>query len=316
MQQDLRKEKRVVSVKTYSMSWEDAGGLTRAEQLQGLDQSPSGIGAKCPVELQPGTRVYVEGQDGTPAGYCVVRHCNRRGTSYVIGFELEEATKRTVLPDDLPEFYEFLQISPKAEFATIQRVYRFLASRYHPDNKETGDPHKFLLLNQAYRVLSDPIRRSAYDQKIEKKKPGPAPEMQSLDFMDGIEGELNRRLAVLSLLYNRRRSNSDHPQVSLAELEEEMGFPREYLDFTTWYLKAKQYITRADNSDFTLTAVGVDFVEENYTRMPVLQKLLLNKGTPMGNGAGRSNGFHAHETLTLGPADRAPENSEAVGQES
>lgn len=53
-----------------------------------------------------------------------------------------------------------------------------------------------------------------------------------------------------------------------------MGFPREYLDFTTWYLKSKKFITRADNSDFNLTAEGVDFVEANYATTPMLQKLL------------------------------------------
>ena len=53
-----------------------------------------------------------------------------------------------------------------------------------------------------------------------------------------------------------------------------MGFPREYLDFTTWYLKAKQYITMGDNAELTLTAIGVDFVESNSTQIPILHKLL------------------------------------------
>ena len=47
-----------------------------------------------------------------------------------------------------------------------------------------------------------------------------------------------------------------------------MGFPREYLDFTTWYLVKKGYITGADNSDFTLTAEGVDFVETQRGSLP------------------------------------------------
>jgi len=32
---------------------------------------------------------------------------------------------------EIPDYYEFLQISPNAEPATIHRVYRFLASRFH-----------------------------------------------------------------------------------------------------------------------------------------------------------------------------------------
>jgi hypothetical protein len=92
--------------------------------------------------------------------------------------------------------------------------------------------------------------------------------------MDSVAGELNRRLAVLAVLYFRRRTNPLSPEVSLAEIETRMGFPRDYLDFTTWYLQKKGYITRADNSDFTLTAPGVDFVETQRVNIPVLNKLL------------------------------------------
>jgi len=58
------------------------------------------------------------------------------------------------------------------------------------------------------------------------------------------------------------------------DLEKRMGFPRDYLEFTAWYLRNKGYITRADNSDFTLTAEGVDFVETQRMHIPVLGKLL------------------------------------------
>jgi hypothetical protein len=66
------------------------------------------------------------------------------------------------------------------------------------------------------------------------------------------------------------------PEVSLPEIEDRMGFPRDYLDFTTWYLAKKRYITRADNSDFTLTVEGVDFIETQRATIPLLDKLLTN----------------------------------------
>jgi hypothetical protein len=53
-----------------------------------------------------------------------------------------------------------------------------------------------------------------------------------------------------------------------------MGFPRDYLDFTLWYLTKKGYIGKADNAQFTLTADGVDFVESQRGSMPVLNKML------------------------------------------
>jgi hypothetical protein len=53
-----------------------------------------------------------------------------------------------------------------------------------------------------------------------------------------------------------------------------MGVPRDYLEFTTWYVQNKEYITRSDNADFQLTVEGVDFVESQRAINPVLDKLL------------------------------------------
>lgn len=181
------------------------------------------------------------------------------------------------------DFYEFLQISPRADEDTIHRVYRFLAARFHPDNPVSGNVDKFAMLTAAYEVLSNPERRAEYDAQREKKVSQAPPLSSSIDFMDSVAGELNRRLAVLAVLYFRRRANPLNPEVSLAELETRMGFPRDYLDFTTWYLQKKGYITRADNSDFTLTAAGVDFVEMQRANIPVLNKLLTD-GSVLGSG--------------------------------
>jgi curved DNA-binding protein CbpA len=185
----------------------------------------------------------------------------------------------------VPDYYELLQISTNAEPETIHRVYRFLAARFHPDNAETGDASQFFVLKQAYDVLSDPERRAKYDASFQTDVPPAPPLSSSIDFMDNIEGELNRRLAVLAVLYIRRRTNPANPEVSLTEVEVRMGFPRDYLEFTTWYLQKKGYITRADNSAFTLTAEGVDFVETQRANIPVLSKLLTSSAGPSTAGS-------------------------------
>src|SRR5688572_6856085 len=107
----------------------------------------------------------------------------------------------------MPDYYEFLQISPNAEQDTITRVYRYLATRFHPDNPGTGDVDKFITLKNAFEILSDPQRRAEYDstRKLEEV----APLSASVDFMDGIQGELNRRVALLALLYLRRRTRPE-----------------------------------------------------------------------------------------------------------
>lgn len=175
---------------------------------------------------------------------------------------------------DVPDYYELLQISQSAQQETIHRVYRFLASRVHPDNPETGDPEKFFILKEAYDVLSDPERRAVYDSSRQGQEAKTAPLSSSIDFMDSLHGELNRRLAVLAILYIQRRSNGNSPELSFRDIEKRLGFPRDYLEFTTWYLRTKGYIDRADNAAFTITAEGVDFVEAQRASTPLLDKLL------------------------------------------
>lgn len=198
------------------------------------------------------------------------------------------------------DYYEFLQISPNADNETIHRVYRYLAGRLHPDNPESGDSEMFRMLKAAYDTLSNPSKRAEYDAMCRREPKDEKPLSSSIDFMDTVQGELNRRLAVLAVLYFKRRSNPRSPEVSLAEIEARMGFPRDYLDFTTWYLARKGYITKADNSDFTLTAEGVDYIEIQRANLPLLNKLLTDgsgqvgaastarkqqtRGTPAGTG--------------------------------
>jgi hypothetical protein len=173
-----------------------------------------------------------------------------------------------------PDYYEILQISRKAETETIQRVFRIMALRFHPDNPKTGNLERFLVLKRAYEVLSDPDRRAQYDASHATAEPQPLPAFESEAFIYGIEGEMNRRLGVLSLLYHRRRLSEGRAGISVLELEKQMAFPREYLNFTLWYLRAKNYVTHEENSDYSLTFAGVDYLEAHSMNNRVIRQLL------------------------------------------
>src|SRR5690349_16403535 len=148
MQVDMRREPRHLGPALYTISWHSQEGKQISAQAEGIDLSDSGVRIAFPTELQPGAVVFIRAEFGHPTGLAIVRHCARGDSNYVIGIELNvDAGAAGVSPSDEGiDYYEFLQISSKAEMATIQRIYRFLAGRYHPDNPETGDPEKFLLL--------------------------------------------------------------------------------------------------------------------------------------------------------------------------
>ncbi len=176
---------------------------------------------------------------------------------------------------DHVDYYELMQISPNAELATIQRVYRMLAARYHPDNPETGNTDKFVQLQKAYEVLSDPAARTAHDALLSQQSGQPLPVFEMKEFVVGIDAEMNRRLGMLCLLYNRRRSTAEHPGLSVLDMESKMALPREYLEFTIWYLKERELVRRDEStSEIMITAKGIDFVEQNMPASRIVHKLL------------------------------------------
>jgi hypothetical protein len=94
------------------------------------------------------------------------------------------------------------------------------------------------------------------------------------EFAAGIDGEENRRMGILCLLYSRRRTNPDHAGMSLLEFEKLMSMPREHLMFSIWYLREKEWIRQTEASDLIITAAGVDQVEKNLSSHQVLYNLL------------------------------------------
>ncbi len=63
------------------------------------------------------------------------------------------------------DYYEVLGVPRTATQEEIQRSYRKLARKYHPDvSKAEGAEDKFKEINEAYEVLKDPEKRKKYDQ--------------------------------------------------------------------------------------------------------------------------------------------------------
>lgn len=64
--------------------------------------------------------------------------------------------------------YLLLGIPPDASQGQIKSVYRTLAKRFHPDRNKGSEAAAdlFRQINDAYRVLSDPQLRTAYDREL------------------------------------------------------------------------------------------------------------------------------------------------------
>ncbi|MGJ0514927.1 MAG: J domain-containing protein [Methylomicrobium sp.] len=161
-------------------------------------------------------------------------------------------------PSEFKDFYEILEISPNANSDTIDRVFRYLAQRYHPDIQGTGDSHRFAEIVQAHETLREPEHRARYDIEYKKHRHRNIPQPEANQNPQTLyeDGMVQERL--LMLLYIKRRRSMNNPGLGNLELERLSGCPREHLEFHLWYLKEKGWICRLENGLLSITVNGVD----------------------------------------------------------
>lgn len=160
--------------------------------------------------------------------------------------------------EHLPDYYEILQISPRADSETIDRVFRHLARRYHPDNQDSGDADKFGILVEAHRVLSNPERRAGYDATYESAREGRWRLFDQSAGSNDVVADNRIRLGILSLLYIARRNSVAEPGVGAMEIERLLGVSEQIIRFQTWYLRENGWIERLTTGMWAITATGVD----------------------------------------------------------
>jgi DnaJ-class molecular chaperone len=172
------------------------------------------------------------------------------------------------------DYYEALQVNTSADPETIDRVYRLLAQRFHPDNQQTGNESRFRTLLEAYTVLRDPEKRARYDLLHQQRRQDRWRLVSSgAQSENDFEMEQIVRLAVLEALYTKRRLEPSNPGIFFREFERLTGRPREHLDFTIWFLVQKKFVVLGDNSQLVLTVDGAEYLEQTY-RSNLYQKRL------------------------------------------
>jgi curved DNA-binding protein len=184
--------------------------------------------------------------------------------------------------EGLIDYYEILQLNQGADQETIDRVYRLLAKRYHPDNKNTGDAQKFDELVKAYRALSDPERRADYDAKYDAGNSHQLNNYSHAASSKGAEEDRKIYQAILSMLYTARRRDAGNAGVGTFQMEKLLEVPEKYLEFHIWYLREKGWIQRVENGGFAITVSGVDAVIEN--DLPLKKDRLLPAADEFGSG--------------------------------
>lgn len=80
------------------------------------------------------------------------------------------------------DYYEVIGVERSATQEEIKKAFRKRARSLHPDNKESGDEKAFKELAEAYEVLCDQQKRSAYDRYGHEGVKGASRRFDDMDF--------------------------------------------------------------------------------------------------------------------------------------
>ena len=74
----------------------------------------------------------------------------------------------------MKNYYKKLEVNQKASKEVIEKAYKVLIKKYHPDGQVSSKKYecdeKMKEINEAYEILSNPFLRSQYDIEIEKEQ--------------------------------------------------------------------------------------------------------------------------------------------------
>jgi len=275
---------------------QDGMGQPRWVTADLIDTTPSGIGVSLMTVLQPASVVTVRGrfgQDRTEVNHKAgVKWCAeapngtfRAGLEFLDVYEeapkgkQEEPGSPSSLDPAEVDYYEVMQLSPNADSETVDRVYRLLAQRYHPDNTQTGDSDVFIRLTEAYRTLSVPEQRAKYDAQYHQNRQLRWSIFDQARAASGLEGEQRKRQGILGLLYAKTLHDPERGSMTIFEMEDLLGCPREHLQAALWFLRGKDYIQRADNGRHTITVLGFEEAERNPYSVKLPDIRLLRPGS-------------------------------------
>ena len=170
--------------------------------------------------------------------------------------------------NEFVDFYELLQLSSNADTETIERVFRHLAQKFHPDHNNVTNKDRFIQIIEAHQILIDPETRAGYDVKYRDYWNRKWRLASVANDMSEFGDDKVSRERILSLLYVQRRRSMKSPGLGEVEISRLLNTPVEMVDFHLWYIRTKGWVERLDTGHLAITALGVDQAEQSRQLRP------------------------------------------------
>lgn len=124
-------------------------------------------------------------------------------------------------------YYEVLEVSKNASIEVIEKAYKTLAKKYHPDLQEAENKNeaeeKMKKINEAYEILSDQTKRNSYDEKLEAF-------LQRQNYVQQVQPQQNK-----TTVDNKNQANENY-----VDLNEYMNLKKEEQEILRHNEKLKQ----------------------------------------------------------------------------
>lgn len=118
----------------------------------------------------------------------------------------------------MKNYYEILEVDKNASEEVIEKAYKTLAKKYHPDLQNNSNcQDKMRQINEAYEILSNDFKRREYDEKIKRQS-------VSIEEYNRIIQENNRLKKDLKRVANQREMSQNQGRL------EEMSIMQRYYE--------------------------------------------------------------------------------------
>ena len=118
----------------------------------------------------------------------------------------------------MKNYYEILEVDKNASEEVIEKAYKTLAKKYHPDLQNNSDcQDKMRQINESYEILSNDFKRREYDEKIKRQS-------VSIEEYNRIIQENNRLKKDLKRVVNQREMSQNQGRL------EEMSIMQRYYE--------------------------------------------------------------------------------------
>jgi len=153
----------------------------------------------------------------------------------------------------MKNYYDELEVSKTASKEVIEKVYKLLAKKYHPDTTKEADKfdaeEKFKIISEAYEILSDDEKRKKYDLELEQSNPTVSYEeyITVVNQRDSLNTDLNNLKNEFNQYINSNNINDQYSNSSQEEYNN-THYNHSNSTYNNYQNTNQSYYTRNHNS--------------------------------------------------------------------